>query len=236
MIKNILFLICISGTALAGGDLSLINVNGVAEKYVDPNMSVISIETYGRAEQAKLAQERQANEFQKVKKVIEKFKVKKEDFITENMSLNPEYKYDEKTQSNRTTGFKVSHRLKVVLRSTENTGAFLDAITSSGKIDNSGLIIESIGWDYDKRKVISEQLIQDAVADARRKADRLAAAAGVKIKSVQTINYSESSAPSVRNEVFMAKSVRSFSDSAPTELGSGAVKILTEVSLQYRIE
>ena len=215
-------------------DLQLINTVGTAEKYVEPNMVIISIETYGRSDQAKTAQERQALEYKRIKNAVEKFKIKKEDFITEGLSLNPEYKYDEKSQSNKTIGFKVSHQSKIVLRMKSDIGIFLDNLSSSAKIENSGLIISSISWDIDNRKNIQDNLISLAVADARKKADLLAVAAGVKIKSVHSINYSESNSsdPGPRN--FEMKSFAARNDT--TELGSGTVKIKTEVSLQYLID
>ncbi len=221
----------------ASQDLALINTSGVAEKYIEPNLVIISIEAFGRSEFAKMAQEKQALEFQKLKKTIEKFKVKKEDFLTENISLTPEYKYDEKAQINRTVGFRVSHQLKIVLRQKEEAGSILDSLSSTAKSDSSGVTINSISWDFDKRKTMTEDLIQEAVADAKQKAERLAKAAGVRLKAVQTINYSDVSVNMPTTERFMSKAMSAdFSRSTSTELAGGSIKLRTEVNVQYRIE
>jgi hypothetical protein len=215
----------------------LINTSGYAEKFIDPNMLVISLEIFGKSEQAQLAQELQANEYARIKTAVETFKIKKEDFITENMTLNPEYRYDEKTQSQKTVGFKVSHQMRIIIREIKKSGEFIDAISSASKIDHAGVNISSIAWDNDTRKEVSESLISDAVADARKKADLLARAADVKIQGVHSINYVEPSFGGGRevNGGYRAKMMAA-DVSAPTELSSGAIKIRADVSIQYKVD
>jgi uncharacterized protein YggE len=215
----------------------LINTSGYAEKFIDPNMLVISIETFGKSEQAKVAQELQASEYARIKTAVESFKIKKEDFITENMTLSPEYHYDEKTQSQKTVGFRVSHQIRIVIREIKKSGEFIDAISSTSKIENAGVNISSISWDNDTRKEVSESLIADAVADARKKANLLAKAADVSIQGVHSINYSEPSFGGGREMNVGYKAKMMVADvSSSTELGNGAIKIRTEVSVQYKVD
>jgi uncharacterized protein YggE len=235
MLKFIgLSILCLSLQVVAA-DIQMITTTGLAEKYIEPNMVVISIETFGKSEQAKLAQDRQSNEYKRIKASVEKFKIKKEDFLTEGMSLTPEYKYDERTQSNRTIGYKVVHQSKIVIRQKSDVGAFLDSITSNSKIDNAGVVVNSISWDNDGRKSVSDSLVTEAVADARKKAELLAVAAGVKIKAVQSISYSESGLMESM-PVFKGRAMSHADRSGGTELGAGTIKVRTEVSAQYRIE
>ncbi|MBC7457045.1 MAG: SIMPL domain-containing protein [Bdellovibrionaceae bacterium] len=215
----------------------LINTSGYAEKFIDPNMLVISVEIFGKSEQAKVAQELQASEYARIKTTVETFKIKKEDFITENMTLSPEYRYDEKAQSQKTIGFRASHQIKIIMREIKKSGEFIDAISSASKIDNAGVNISSISWDNDTRKEVSESLIAEAVADARKKANLLAKAADVTIQGVHSINYSESNfgggkemGAGYRSKMMAAEA------SAQTELGNGAIKIRTDVSLQYKVD
>jgi uncharacterized protein len=217
-------------------ELQLINTSGYAEKFIDPNMLVILIETFGKSEQAKVAQELQASEYARVKKTVEEFKIKKEDFLTENMSLSPEYRYDEKTQSQKTVGFRVSHQIKIIIREVKKSGEFIDAISSASKIDNAGVNISSISWDNDTRKEVTDELITEAVADARKKADLLAKAANVKIQGVQNINYGASTSSGGGREVASYRGSKMMADSIATELGTGTIKIHTDVGLQYRVD
>lgn len=235
MIKFISAVLLLLSLQAAAVEMQLINITGSAEKYIEPNMVVVSVETYGRSDQAKLAQDRQAAEYKRVKAAVEKFKIKKEDFLTEGMSLTPEYKYDEKTQSNRTIGFKVIHQSKIIIRQKSDVGAFLDSVSSVTKADTAGVVINAIAWDSDNRKTAADSLVAEAVADARKKADLLASAAGVKIRSVQSMSYSDNlmmmdSSPTMRTAAGLMLKRNE------TELGTGTIRVKIDVNLQYKIE
>jgi uncharacterized protein len=219
---------------LSSDNPHLILVNGIAERSIDPNMTILQIEAWGKATTAKNAQDIQANLFQKIKTVTEKFKVKKEDLKTENFSVAPDYVYDQKAQVNRIVGYRVSHQVSVIYRKTDDAGALVDALTAVSKADGGGITIQSISWDYDKRSVIEASAVGDAVRSARAKAEDLAKAASTKIKAVHRIQYSSGSVSSpVRpmNEM----SLKSMDSAASTELSSGQVKVRVEVQMEFEI-
>lgn len=214
-------------------------VNAIAEKSVDPNMVILNIETYGKAKNAKEAQDLQAKEYTKVKNIIEKFKVKKEDFTTGDYSITPEYTYDQKTQNSKITGYKVSHQIKVTLRKIESTGELLDALTSNSKVEISGSVIQSINWDSDKKSSVESAAMTEAVKIARQKAESLASAAGVKIKSVYNITHNTGSVDIIRPQLEIARTkTMSFANSlggASTEVNANSIKVRSEVSMQFLI-
>lgn len=230
-------LICILLTTFAvqaETEKHLIYVNGVAEKIVDPNMLMVRIESWAKASSAQKAQEQQASQFAKVKAAVEKFKVKKEDIQTEGFNVYPEYFYDQKNQVNRITGYRVSHTFMIIYRKVEDAGNFLDDLVTS-KSDSSGISVNSISWDSDKKAQAEISTLADAVKNARQKANELAAAAGVSIKAVHKIQHSSYSPP-VAQPVFekmsmMADSARG----ASTEVSSGQIKVRVEVQMEFEI-
>ena len=219
-----------------GENLHLIMVNGIAEAQVDPNMVILQIESWGKATGAKAAQEIQSTQYAKLKNVIEKFKIKKEDFKTENYSMNPDYLWDQKTQKNKTTGYRVSHQITITLRKIEQAGPLIDDVTAAGKNDlTGGVTIQATSWDSDKKSVVETSVINDAVRNARSKAEELAKAAGVKIKAVHRISHSTNSfAPPMAE---MDASVQSLSQEKgrPTELSSGKIKVQIDVQMEFEI-
>lgn len=217
-------------------DPALINISGSAEKFIDPNMLVVAIEVYGKSDQAKVAQDLQATEYARVKKSVEQFKIKNDDFVTENMSLTPEYRYDDKSQSQKTVGFLVSHQIRIVIREIKKAGEFLDVLSSSNKIDNAGVNINSIEWDNDSRKSVLDSLIADAVADARKKADLLAKASDVHIKGIQSMSYNEPNYGGGRPQFAKTKMAFDGASRASTELGKGTIMVRADVNIQYMIE
>ncbi|MFZ3230572.1 MAG: SIMPL domain-containing protein [Pseudobdellovibrio sp.] len=221
--------------ALAEESIHLIMVNGMAEKAVDPNMTIVQIEIWGKSATAKEAQEIQARLFANVKTAIEKFKIKKEDFQTENFSINPEYFYDQKTQKNKITGYKVTHQVSAIYRRVDDAGVFIDSLATSRKDDTGGVNIQSISWDYDKKTAIESATLTEAVKVARAKAEELAKAAGVKIKSVHRIQHTSQSARVMSSGNNLMSSKASFSGSPQTELPSGQVKVQVSVQMEFEI-
>ncbi len=234
MKSMIVVLAFIAAGVVYGADVpNLIVVNGTAERSIEPNMTVLQIESWGKATSAKTAQETQASQYAKIKNVIEKFKIKKDDFRTENFTVAPEYIYDQKTQSNKITGYRVSHQIGIIYRKTDDVGSLVDALTAVSKNDAGGVNVQNISWDFDKKSVLENTALADAVKSARAKAEELAKAAGVKIKAVHRIQFQTGSAEPVRPMMMKVRAM-DVSD-APTELSAGQVKVTVDVQMEFEI-
>lgn len=234
--KNIIFVLSLFFASQVFADDKLIVVSSFAEKAVDPNMVSLNVEVWSKASTAKQAQALNAAEFQKVKKVFDQFKVKKEDIQTESYALNPEYIYDQKTQQNKMVGFRGLQTLRVVLRKTDELGAFLDTIVSSAAKNEAGVNVNSIQWDTDKRAQLELAALGDAVRNTRLKADELAKAANVRIKGVSMLSHGVSGGQNpVPMNRGMMKNLAFDSASVSTEVMAGQIKIRVDVTAQYDI-
>lgn len=224
-----------SNVTFAEDRIHVIAVNGSAERAVDPNMTVLQIEVWGKGANAKAAQEIQTKFFAKVKDAVDKYKIKKEDFQTQNYSINPEYFYDQKTQQNKIVGYRVSHVVSLIYRKVDNAGSLVDSLADSAKGDNGGVSVQSISWDYDKKSVVESSALAEAVKQARAKAEELAKAAGVSIKAVHRITH-QAAAPVVMGR-FSARAMDKDAAimEAPTELSSGQVKVHIDVQMEFEI-
>lgn len=231
---GILILSLIGLSSVSYAETRTISVGAYAEKSVEPNLINVSVEIWSKAATAKGAQQAVASEFQKVKKSIEAFKVKKEDFSSENYSLNQDLVYDQKTQQNKLVGFKVSQTLNVVIRKTEDIGNFLDAVSSSSKNLDRGVNINSIQWDSDKKAQTEISALSEAVQNARKKAEEMARAEGLKIKSVlHMANAAEIQRPIPARREYFTKALAA--DAAGTELPAGQIKVRVDVQAEYEI-
>jgi uncharacterized protein YggE len=229
---RVLLLICLS--SLSWAEVAVISVVGRAEKSVDPNEVNVSFEIWSKNSQAKLAQEAVSKDYQRIKSVVEKFKIKKEDFQTIAYNLHPEYDYNE--GRNRLTGYRTSHLISATLRKVEDTGSFLDSLVASGKSESS-INIQSVTWGYDKKEEVENTLLGAAVKSAKLQADELAKASGAKIKGVYRLTRGPLGEfqilPGARfNKMAMAEAA----SSAPTEVAAGPIKILVQVHADYEIQ
>jgi len=215
----------------------LIIVNGVGEKSLDPNLVNLTVEVWSKATTAKQAQQAAANQFKHLKKSCDDFKVKKEDMQTDNYALSPEYEYDQKTRQNKMTGFRVSQTMLVTLRKVEDAGNFIDAIVADKKSTDSGVNVNSISWDSDKRSAMQIATLAEAVRAAKVKADEIAKAAGVRIKGVSKISHSTSSGgqPPILRAFSLEKNMVDSGGGAATEISAGQIKVRVEVVAEYEI-
>lgn len=223
-------------TAIAASEPHLIIVNGVAERTVDPDIVVLHINILGRAPTAKAAQALQVAHYEKVKAIVQKHKIKKEDFKTEDFSVNPETNYVQATGENKIVGYRIDHRIKIIYRKIDVVGQVIDELTEGSRGDKSGISVSQIVWDYEKRSVVENSAMAEAVKAARAKAEDLAKAAGVSIKAVHRIENYSASSPVARD--MMMEASAGFAKSAaapPTELSAGQIKVRVDVQMQFEI-
>ena len=147
------------------------------------------------------------------------------DIQTENYNLNPAYDYI--TSNQKITGYSASTNLAIKVRQIDKVNTIIDAATSSGANQVSGVQFEVA----DQEKAENEAR-QKAVAAAKKKAEQAAKIAGFKLGNV--INYAENfngnPAP-----VPYAAGMADLKKSAPTQVEPGSAEIKVTVNLSYQI-
>lgn len=236
--KLVVFLFCMVPFFVQAADnIHTIAVNGVAENIVDPNMMIVQIDSWGKASTAKAAQEKQAAQYKRVLGVIEKYKIKEEDYKTENFSVQPEYVYDSKAQKSKITGFVANHYVQITFKKISEAGTLVDELVSAGKSETqSGVSVQNISWDTDKRGSYENAAIAEAVRGARARADELAKAAGVKIKAVHRIVHTSYTAePQAFSAMAKSRESMMSDKGGGTDLSAGKIKIRVDVQMEFEI-
>jgi hypothetical protein len=108
-----------------------------------------------------------------------------DDLQTSQLSIYPEYDYDDGTQ--RLRGFRVSNTVTAKLRDIDRTSEVVDGAITAGGDETT---IQGITFTIDNPESLRQQAREAAVADAKRKAETLAAASGVEVG--EPINITES--------------------------------------------
>ena len=80
-------------------------------------------------------------------------------------------------------GYQVQNEVRVTVREIGKSGALLDQVVSAGANQISG-----IQFDVADPQAAADEALRKAIADARRKAELMAAAAGVRIVRVLDIS------------------------------------------------
>jgi uncharacterized protein YggE len=195
MIATRIFGLCVAA-ALTLAPLSaravekkLVTVTGEATVAVAPDMAAIRIGVTSQGKTAREASEANGKQMTSVLAAIKSTGVADRDVQTSRLSLQPQYDPN-KAGTARLTGFQVTNQVTIKIRDIDQLPTILDHTIAAGANEMSG--IEFIVSEQSK---LLDQARDDAIADARRKAELYAKAAGAKLGPVVSIAEEGSSAP-----------------------------------------
>ncbi len=169
----------------------LVTVTGEATVATSPDMALIRIGVTGQGKTARAASDANARDMTVVLAAIKESGVADRDIQTTSLSVQPQYDAN-KTGPARLIGFQVNNQATVKIRDIGQLPAILDRAISAGANEMSG--IEFVVSEQSK---LLDKARAEAIADARRKAELYANAAGMKVGRVMSISE-ESAVPPPR--------------------------------------
>ncbi|MBI5287649.1 MAG: SIMPL domain-containing protein [Chloroflexi bacterium] len=155
--------------------------------------------------------------------------VDEKDIQTSSLSIYPEYNYmNDGRQELR--GFRVQNTVNAKIRDIDKTGEIVDEAVDAGGNDTT---INGISFSIENPDELKKQAREEAVADARARAETLASAAGVSLGDA--INISESSyAPPVFYEGRAAADAAG-APAPETPIEAGELDVTVDVSITFAI-
>jgi uncharacterized protein YggE len=166
----------------------LVTVIGQATISVAPDTAMIRIGVSSRGKTAREASDANAKRMTAVLTAIKDSGIAERDIQTSRLSLQPQYDPN-KGGTASLLGFQVTNQLTVRIRDIAQLPAILDRAIAAGANEMSG--IEFVVSEQSK---LLDQARDDAIADAHRKAELYAKAAGAKLGRV--VSITEEGAPS----------------------------------------
>ena len=160
-----------------------INVSGSAQITLTPDIAYISVGVHTENADANQAVSGNNTQAQKVVDAIKAMGVDVKDIRTSNFSITPQQQFDDKGKLTGIT-YVVDNTVYVTLHDLTKIGDTLTAAVAAGANNVYGIQFDVV----DKTTALANAR-QTAVQDAHTQAEGLAQAAGVKLGSVQSINY-----------------------------------------------
>ena len=150
--------------------------------------------------------------------------IEQKDIQTARFSVQPIYESRQPNTEQKLTGFSVSNQVDVTIRQIGKVGEILDRLVTTGATDAGN--VEFLHSDLSKAL---DRAREAAVADARRKAELYAHAAGLSLGSVNWITEDSGYAPP------MAKTaVRAFDGgSAPPPIAAGEDTLYVRITVGF---
>jgi uncharacterized protein YggE len=200
----------------------MVTVTGEASVSVAPDTAVIRIGVTTLGKNAREASETNAKQMTAVLAAIKESGIPDRDVQTSLLSVQPKYDPN-KGGTARLTGFQVTNRVTVKIRDVDALPAILDRAIGAGANEMSG--IEFVVSEQSK---MLDQARSEAIADARRKAELYAQAAGAKIGAVVSISE-EGGSPTPRP-------VRQAMRASAVPVAPGEQELRVMVTVSYLLE
>jgi uncharacterized protein YggE len=158
-----------------------VTVSGEATVAVAPDTAIIRIGVTSQGKTAREASDANSHKMTTVLGAIRDSGIQDRDVQTSRLTLQPQYDPN-KAGPARLLGFQVTNQVTVKIRDIEKLPNILDKAIGAGANEMSG--IEFVVSEQSK---LLDQARDEAIADARRKAELYAKAAGAKLGPVVTI-------------------------------------------------
>lgn len=215
--------LCLLAFPLSAQDARTITVTGEGRISVAPDMAILRLGVSREARKASDAMRAASEAAAAVLSQIEKAGIAPRDVQTANVSLSPRWDHS-KNNAPRVVGYIASNDLTVRVRDLESLGGLMDGVVSDGANQMNGL-----SFSIAEPRPLQDQARQEAVKDARAKAELLAEAAGVGLGPVRTITEGGGARPPIA----MARGA--MMESAAVPIAAGELDVRTNVTVIFSI-
>jgi uncharacterized protein YggE len=159
-------------------------VSGTASTKAIPDRAIVTFAVETRDATAAAALERNSDAMNKVLAALEEVGVQKNETSTAYFNIFPIYNYTQTGNVQSLQGYTVTNSLTVSSANTGNVSSWIDAAVQAGanRVDNVQFVFSN-----EQLAKIQSDLLENAIDNARAKADTIAAKLGVQITGVQSI-------------------------------------------------
>jgi len=203
-----------------------ISVQGTATVYAQPDMASASagIESRGTTPEEALAANTKV--MKSLMTAIKRHGVADRDIETSGFNVSPVYSQQTSRGTMDIEGYQVTNQVTVRLRDMDKLGGLLSSLVESGANRLHG-----VSFNVADPAKLQDEARKGAIADAKRRADLFAAAAGVKVKRILSISESGGVAPPMPMAM---RAMKAGAEAVPVAGGEQAIS--AAVSAVYEIE
>jgi uncharacterized protein YggE len=217
--------VALAGGLLAGpapaqvAPVATISVSGEAQVSVPPDLAQIDAGVSTEAKTAREASEANNAAMGRVLLALKGAGIEEKDFQTSRLSLQPQYAPN-RSGPNAVVGYQASNRVTIKLRDVTKVASTIDTLVGAGANNIGG-----INFMVSSASKLLDDAREQAIADARRKAEIYARAAGVTLGS--PVSISEEGAP---GPMPFRKMAAGMAASAPVAQGEETLHVTVIVS------
>ena len=201
-----------------------ISVTGEAQISVAPDIAFVDAGVATDAKTAREASEANNAAMAKVFAALKAANIDARDIQTSRLSLQPQYAPNRSGPS-PVVGYRASNRVTVRIHDVSKVAGAIDTLVGAGAND-----IGNVGFEVSQASKLLDDAREKAVADARRKAEIYARAAGVALGAPLSISEGGAPQPMFRNKMVAGIAA------APTPIAQGEETLSISVSITWAIK
>ena len=233
MKKMFAMLLCLAilalGTGAALAEGTKLTVSGSGTVLVESDLAVVTVGVREASTDVLVAQSTVNEKIAAIKQSLLDAGAKESEINTDSINIYANYDYSDNTEV--IVGYTANNTLSVRTTDIDNVGALIDAAFAAG-----ANTLDNVQFTVQDDSVAREQALTKAVEDARRKAEVLAAAAGLQIASIESIAESGVyTYDSMRNYAMMDEATTE-SGGAGTLVQAALVSVDASVSMEFELQ
>jgi uncharacterized protein YggE len=216
-----------TGTAYAETDQppAFISVTGEAHISVPPDLAQIDAGVTSEAKTAREASDANNAAMGKVLLALKGAGIDEKDFQTSRLSLQPQYSVAKQGSPATVIGYRASNRVTIRLRDVTKVAGVIDTLVGAGANELGG-----INFMVSQASKLLDDAREQAVADARRKAEIYAKAAGVTLGAPVSISEEGAAQPMFRTKMALPMAA------APAQIAQGEETLSISVAVVWAIK
>ena len=208
-----------------------ISVSGEGTVSVPPDLAQIDAGVASDAKTAKEAAEANNAAMGKVLAALKGTGIDEKDYQTSRLSLQPQYSSSVSNRPGQGTlvGYRASNRVTIKVHDLTKVASTIDTLVTAGAND-----IGNVGFTVAQPSKLLDEAREKAVADARRKAEIYAKAAGVTLGAPLDITEGGVPTPVFRSKLIGTLAIGGVN--APTPIAQGEETLSISVSITWAIK
>jgi uncharacterized protein YggE len=214
--------------ALADDFPSAVSVSGEATVSAAPDLAQIDAGVATDAKTAKEASDANNAAMGKMLLALKGTGIDEKDYQTSRLSLQPQYATSSKTSERATSivSFRASNRVTVKIRDVTKVASVIDTLVSAGAND-----VGNISFEVTQASKLLDGAREQALADARRKAEIYAKAAGLTLGAPLSISEGGGPMPLFKGRIAAAPMA-----AAPAQVAPGEETLSVTVNVSWAIK
>lgn len=208
-------------------------VTGSATTQVKPDKVTVSLGVETTNPKAKAALAANSELMNKIISALKIAGVKDNETSTSSFTITPNRDYSIDKNQGKLIGFTVSNSIQIDSKNVNNTSEWIDIAVSSGANN-----VNNIYFSLSDKKLddIRKELINDAIDNAKEKADIAASALGLKIIGIRTVSIDQATPFFPGPTPYGVASLKNEASAPSTPILTGEQQISQNVNIVFLVE